>query len=81
MYEKLYRELLLRYNELKNENKLLLYENACMRQQLGLAEKVDDEEITVSEATTVNKYSSSKEKIELFRSLFKGLSGFRKQPQ
>ena len=65
MYEKLYRELLLRYNELKNENKLLLYENACMRQQLGLAEKVDDEEISVSEATTVNKYSSSKVNVYL----------------
>ena len=33
MYEKLYRELLLRYNELERENKRLLEENLQLRRQ------------------------------------------------
>ena len=66
MYEKLYRELLIRYNELECENRRL-------RQQLGLSEN-SNEIIAHSaiEVATVNKFSSSKEKIELFRFLFKG---------
>ena len=38
MYEKLYRELLLRYNELERENKRLSEENLQLRRQLGFAE-------------------------------------------
>ena len=73
MYEKLYRDLLLRYNVLEDENKRLLEENARMRQQLGIMEQKDnDEKSVVNKATAINKYSSSKEKMELFRSLFKG---------
>ena len=66
MYEKLYRELLLRYNELERENRRL-------RQQLGLTE-TNNEIIGHSaiEVATVHKYSSSNEKIALFRSLFLG---------
>ena len=66
MYEKLYRELLIRYNELANENRRL-------RQQLGLTEKSNEfVGRSATEAPTVNKYSSSKDKIALFRSLFLG---------
>lgn len=66
MYEKLYRELLILYNELANENRRL-------RQQLGLTE-TNNEIISHSaiEVATVHKYSSSNEKITLFRSLFLG---------
>ena len=66
MYEKLYRELLVRYNELANENRRL-------RQQLGLTEiNTDNIDFSAIETVTVNKYSSSKDKIALFRSLFLG---------
>lgn len=73
MYEKLYRELLLRYNELERENKRLSEENLQLRRQLGFAEAPQENiEIPIIHPTSVNKYSSSKEKIELFRSLFCG---------
>ncbi len=73
MYEKLYRELLLRYNELERENKRLSEENLQLRRQLGFAEAPQENiEIPIIHAASVNKYSSSKEKIELFRSLFHG---------
>ncbi len=73
MYEKLYRELLIRYNELESENKRLLEDNDRLRRQLGSAEIPNENvEIPVIEVTLINKYSSSTEKIELFRSLFKG---------
>ena len=73
MYEKLYRELLLRYNELESENKRLTEENARLRLQFGLTNVSNENvEIPVIEVATVNKYSSSKEKIDLFRSLFCG---------
>jgi len=73
MYEKLYRELLIRYNELESENKRLLEENVRMRRHLNLTEPFNEKvEISVSEAASVNKYSPSKEKIDLFRSLFRG---------
>lgn len=73
MYEKLYRELLVRYNKLENENKRLLEENARMRHQLNSTESINEkDDISVIEAPAVNKYSSSKEKIEIFRSLFHG---------
>ena len=63
MHEKLYRELLILYNELERENRRL-------RQQLGLAE-INTDNIDL-ETVIVNKYSSSKEKIDLFCSLFLG---------
>ena len=73
MYEKLYRELLLRYNELERENKRLLEENLHLRRQLSFAEVSSENiEIPITHAVSVNKYSSSKEKIESFRSLFRG---------
>lgn len=73
MYEKLYRKLLLRYNELESENKRLSEENLQLRRQLGAIETPSDTiEIAVIEAASINKYSSSKEKIDLFRSLFRG---------
>lgn len=73
MYEKLYRELLLRYNELERENKRLSEENLQLQRQLGFTEMINDNiEIPVTHAACVNKYSSSKEKIDLFRSLFCG---------
>lgn len=73
MYEKLYRELLIRYNELEKENKRLSEENVQLRHQLGFAEELNENvEIPVIESCSVNKYSSSKEKIDLFRSLFLG---------
>ena len=73
MYEKLYRELLLRYNELERENKRLSEENLQLRRQLGFAEAPQENiEIPIIHAASVNKYSSSKEKIELFCSLFRG---------
>ena len=73
MYEKLYRELLIRYRDLESENKRLAKENERMRQQLRLTDTIDQgDKISVSEVNIINKYSSSKEKIELFRSLFKG---------
>ena len=73
MYEKLYRELLLRYNELERENTRLSEENLQLRRQLGFAEIPEENiEKPVTDVASVNKYSSSKEKIELFRSLFRG---------
>ena len=73
MYEKLYRELLLRYNELERENTRLSEENLQLRRQIGFTEiPVENIEIPVTQAASVNKYSSSKEKIDLFRSLFRG---------
>ena len=73
MYEKLYRELLLRYNELERENKRLSEENLQLRRQLGFAEAPQENiEKPEIEATVVNKFSSSKEKIDLFRSLLCG---------
>ena len=73
MHEKLYRELLLRYNELERENKRFAEDNSRLKQQLGF-QKMSGENVEkpIIEAASVNKYSSSKEKIDLFRSLFCG---------
>ena len=66
MYEKLYRELLIRYNELECENRRL-------RKQFGLTENSNETiDQSAAETPTVHKYSSSQEKINLFRSLFRG---------
>ena len=73
MYEKLYRELLLRYNELERENTKLSEENLQLRRQLGFAEMINENiEKAVTHVTSVNKYNSSAAKISLFRSLLKG---------
>ena len=73
MYEKLYKELVLRYNELEGRTKQLEEENARLKQQIGMANP-SDTNIEIAEKTihSLNKYSSAKEKIDLFRSLFKG---------
>ena len=73
MYEKLYKELVLRYNELEGRTKQLEEENARLKQQIGMANR-SDTNIEIAEKTihSLNKYSSAKEKIDLFRSLFKG---------
>ena len=77
MYEKLYRELLLRYNALESENKRLSEENARLRLQFGFANAFNENtEILAIAPASINKYSSSKEKIELFRSLFHGSVNF-----
>ena len=66
MYEKLYRELLIRYKELECENRRL-------RKQFGLTENSNETiDQSAVETPTVHKYSSSQEKINLFRSLFRG---------
>lgn len=73
MYEKLYRELLIRYNELEHENTRLSEENLQLRRQLGFSEIYQENiEKPITYSASVNKYSPSKEKIELFRSLFRG---------
>ena len=41
MYEKLYKELVLRYNELEGRTKQLEEENARLRQRLGMANRSD----------------------------------------
>lgn len=72
MYEKLYNELLLRYDELKAEKDRLENENLKLRRQLGLPETNKSTQNEVNTDSYINKYSSSDEKIALFRSLFKG---------
>lgn len=73
MYEKLYKELLQRYNELEDRLKQLEEENARFRQKLGMKEQsAPNTETAVNTNYSINKYSSAKEKIDLFRSLFKG---------
>ena len=73
MYEKLYKELLLRYNELEGRTKQLEEENARFRQMLGMTEQsASNTETAENTICSINKYSSAKEKIDLFRSLFKG---------
>ena len=73
MYEKLYKELLLRYNELEGRTKQLEEENARFRQMLGMTEQsASNTQTAENTICSINKYSSAKEKIDLFRSLFKG---------
>ena len=73
MYEKLYNELLLRYGELKAKNQKLEEENLRLRERLGITSVSEKHSETMQDVLpTVHKYSSSKAKIDLFRSLFKG---------
>ena len=68
MYEKLYKELVLRYNELEGRTKQLEEENARLKQQIGMANR-SDTNIEIAEKTihSLNKYSSAKEKIQLLK--------------
>ena len=73
MYEKLYHDLLNRYNDLECEYTKLSEENEQLRQRLGFSKNPEESiVIPVMEAASVNKYSSPKEEIDLFRSLFCG---------
>ena len=72
MYEKLYHELLLQYHRLVNTNTQLAEEIVRLRQKLGSTGEPDENIENRTSETSVNKYSSSTEKIALFRSLFKG---------
>lgn len=65
MYEKLYQELLIKYNELEQENKQL-------RKQLGLINKSDKPFGALDCEVVIDKYSSPTLKVKLFRSLFRG---------
>ena len=68
-----YKALLLSYNKLKEENELLKAEVVELRKLLGKSDHSEGEHLKSSDETSaINKYSSSIEKIDLFRSLFKG---------
>ena len=68
-----YKTLLLSYNKLKEENELLKAEVVELRKLLGKSDHSEGEHLKSSDETSaINKYSSSIEKIDLFRSLFKG---------
>lgn len=66
-----YKELLQKYNSLLEENKRLKGELALLKGEarLSMPELKIPTEFSTS---TINKYRSSEEKINLFRSLFKG---------
>lgn len=66
-----YQELLGRYKQLLKENEYLKRENAELRKKLN-AEDFTEYNRDILLNATVNKYSSSTEKISLFRSLFCG---------
>lgn len=69
--EQAYKDLLQKYNSLLEENKRLKCELALFRGEDSLS--MPELEIPTEFSTsTINKYSSSEEKINLFRSLFKG---------
>lgn len=65
MYEKLYHELLIKYNDLEQENKQL-------RKQLGLMDKSNKPLDVLDCEVKIDKYSSPTLKVKLFRSLFQG---------
>ena len=66
-----YEELLSKYNILLKENKELKSQITELKTKLGMP--IDTEEVVVETSDTViNKYSSTTEKILLYRSLFCG---------
>ncbi len=69
--EQAYKDLMQKYNSLLEENKRLKDELALLKGEarLSMPELKIPSEFSTS---TINKYSSSEEKISLFRSLFKG---------
>ena len=74
---RLYNEFLLRYGELKAKNQKLEEENLRLRERLGITSVSEKHSEAMQDVLpTVHKYSSSKAKIDLFRSLFKGRKMF-----
>lgn len=69
--EQKYKDLLQKYNILLEENKKLKTELALLRGETSISMPTADK-IEHIPASSINKYSSSEEKITLFRSLFKG---------
>lgn len=69
--EQAYKDLLQKYNRLLEENKRLKYELALLKGETSLSMPVT-ENIGYIPTSSINKYSSVDEKINLFRSLFKG---------
>ncbi|WP_312699205.1 TOTE conflict system archaeo-eukaryotic primase domain-containing protein [Sedimentibacter sp.] len=75
-----YEELYVKYQELLEENKRLKTENEVFKNQLGLelpefnseTHTISKEEITLNSSEQIAKYSSAKDKINLFMSLFRG---------
>ena len=70
-----YQQLSTEYNKLLKENAILKKENIDLRKQLLMPEQVTedyDSPIIRSNEPSINNYSTTKEKIELFMSLFKG---------
>ncbi len=71
-----------RISDLESQNQKLLAENRRLRELLGLPEEVKEKETTVHilnfveeespTTSSINKYSSPEEKIELYLSLFRG---------
>jgi superfamily II DNA or RNA helicase len=72
-----YQQLLTEYNKLLEENAILKKENAILRKLQLLPEQIVEikaDPIVISNESSINNYSTTKEKIELFMSLFKGRS-------
>lgn len=69
--EQAYKDLLQKYNNLLEENKRLKDELALLKGKTSLSMPVT-ENIEYISTSSINKYSSSEEKISLFRSIFKG---------
>lgn len=69
--EQAYKDLLQKYNSLLEENKRLKDELALLKGETSLSMPVT-ENIGYIPTSSINKYSSVDEKINLFRSLFKG---------
>ncbi|MFZ3129810.1 MAG: DEAD/DEAH box helicase family protein [Desulfosporosinus sp.] len=70
-----YQQLSAEYNKLLEENAVLKKENSEFRKLLLLPEQVvevHDTPIIISNEPSISNYSTAKEKIELFMSLFKG---------
>lgn len=67
-----YEELLNKYNSILKENEELKIEVKELRTKLGMPVKPDEKNIVKNFVTGINKYSSTNEKILLYRSLFCG---------
>jgi hypothetical protein len=70
-----YQQLLVEYNKLIKENAVLKKENTELRKLMSLPEQtvdVKDTPTVILNESCISNYSSKKEKIELFISLFKG---------
>lgn len=70
-----YAELFEKYQEVLVENNSLRVENKKLKTQLGIVEQqpgLSDETLEKNLISTINKNSESKEKVQLFLSLFRG---------